>query len=135
MQIRRPLKRSCLKTDARQKEERGGSSDVHELHTQLFFSRDFLYEVVVEEVLPVLESTEQLLWIFCIFIHIATKKTDSYPSCALKFNMQGATEKVFEICFLFPFSLPSSLWLWLLGRFWGRSLFEYEKNLWSLFKI
>lgn len=44
----------------RDKEERGGSKDVHEVHTQLFFSRDFLYEVVAE-VLPVLESTEQLL--------------------------------------------------------------------------
>lgn len=127
MQIRRPLKRSCPKTDVRQKEERGGSSDIREVHTQLFFSRDFFYEVLAE-VLPVLESTKQLLWIFCMFIHIETKKTDSYPSYGLKFNMQGVTEKVFEIYFLFLFSLPDSLRLWPLGRFCGRGLSKYEKN-------
>lgn len=54
------MNRSCLKTDVRQKEERGGSNDIREVHTQLFFSRDFFYEVLAE-VLPVLEPTKQLL--------------------------------------------------------------------------
>lgn len=44
----------------RQKEERGGSNAIREVPTQLFFSRDFLFEVVAE-VLPVLESTKQSL--------------------------------------------------------------------------
>lgn len=64
-----------------------------------------------------------------MFIHIETKKTDSYPSYGLKFNMQGITEKVFEIYFLFLFALPDSLQLWPLGRFCGRGLSKYEKNL------
>jgi len=49
--------------------------------------------------------------------------------------MQGVTEKVFEISFLFPFSLPISLQLWSLRRFCGRSCSKYKKILWSLFKI
>lgn len=59
MQIRRPLK-SCLETDVRKKEERGGSNHMYAVHVQLFFSGDFHCEVV-SEVLPVLESAKQLL--------------------------------------------------------------------------
>lgn len=60
MQIRRSLKKSCLKTDVRKKEERRGSNDMHAVHLQLFFSGDFHCEVI-SEVLPVLESAKQLL--------------------------------------------------------------------------
>lgn len=45
MQIRRPLKRSCLKTDVRKEEEKGGSNDRYPVHVQLFFSGDFHCEV------------------------------------------------------------------------------------------
>lgn len=73
---------------------------------------------------------------FFIFLYIQTRKnTDSYCSYALQFNMQGVTEKVFEISFLFLFSLPVSLQLMSLGRFCGRSLSKDKKILWSLFKI
>ncbi|XP_054044968.1 SH3 domain-containing kinase-binding protein 1 isoform X1 [Rissa tridactyla] len=92
MQIRRPLKRNCLKTDVSRKEERGGSNDTYAVHVQLFFSGDFHCEVI-SEVLPVLESAKQPLWILYILYIQTQNPTESYPSYALQFNMQGVTEK------------------------------------------
>lgn len=81
---------------------KGGSNDTYAIHVQLFFSGDFHCEVI-SELLPVLESTKQLLWILYI-LHIQTQKArGSYLSYALQFNMQGVTEKVFEISFSFCF--------------------------------
>lgn len=134
MQIRRPLKRSCLKADVKKKEERGGSNDMYAVRVQLFFQGTFTVKLYQRYFL--FSNLQNNCSEFYVFLYIQTQNpTDSYPSYSLQFNMQGVTEKVFEITFLFPFSLPISLQLWWLGRFCGRSLSKYKKIICSFFKI